>query len=307
MPLNDYPAAKPGYDYYDTVNAGKTALANGELKAVSHNGPNSEFPAGSVTYHWDSGAPVASYLVEDSVGNYNLTSRKASDGLTYYEAQDTGISAKQQAANLAIMNQQQDITDFESQYNGRFPFSSDGVVVGTPSAGFEEEMQTMITFADESDRHRHPLPREHAPVVGRPRDRGQLQHDLLQGGHGHPGRVHVRRPYGRDQGGWSGHRGRAAGVHQQPDRAVQQAVRQGRQLLVGGTVQPGCRRTVLELLDLRPARCGLYRAVADPGYDPVHPGPAHRPARVRRRLDHRAGVGGRLPARAPQPESRLPG
>jgi hypothetical protein len=147
MPLNDYPAAKPSYDFYDTINAGKTALANGQLKSVTHHSASSQFPAGSVTYHWDSGAPVASYLVEDSVGNYNLTSRKASDGLTYYEAQDTGISAKQQAANLAIMNQQQDITDFESQYNGPFPFASDGVVVGTPSAGFEEEMQTMITFA----------------------------------------------------------------------------------------------------------------------------------------------------------------
>jgi hypothetical protein len=147
MPLNDYPAAKPSYDTYDTINAGKTALANGQLKSVTHHGPSSQFPAGSVTYHWNSGAPVASYLVEDSVGNYSLTSRRASDGLTYYEAQDTGISAKQQAANLKIMNMQQDITDFESQYNGRFPFSSDGVVVGTPQAGFEEEMQTMITFA----------------------------------------------------------------------------------------------------------------------------------------------------------------
>src|SRR6201996_906160 len=147
MPLNDYPAAKPSYDVYDTINAGKTALANGQLKSVTQHGPSSQFPAGSVTYHWNSGAPVASYLVEDSVGNYSLTSRRASDGLTYYEAQDTGISATQQAANLKIMNMQQDITDFESQYNGAFPFTSDGVVVGTPEAGFEEEMQTMITFA----------------------------------------------------------------------------------------------------------------------------------------------------------------
>ncbi len=147
MPLNDYPAAKPGYDFYDTTNAGKTALANGELKSVIHHGPSSQFPAGSVTYHWASGAPVASYLVEDSIGNYTLTSRRASDGLIYYEAQDSSISAAQQAANKAIMDQQQDITDFESQFNGPFPFASDGVAVGTPPASFEEEMQTMITFA----------------------------------------------------------------------------------------------------------------------------------------------------------------
>jgi hypothetical protein len=147
MPLNDYPSAKPTYDFYDTVNAGKTALANGELKSVTHHAPDSGFPADSVTYHWASGAPVASYLVEDSVGDYTLTSRKASDGLTYYEAQDSSISAAQQAANKAIMDQQQDITDFESQFNGPFPFASDGVAVGTPPASFEEEMQTMITFA----------------------------------------------------------------------------------------------------------------------------------------------------------------
>ena len=45
------------------------------------------------------------------------------------------------------MNMQQNITEFESQFNGSFPFSSDGVVVGTPPASFEEEMETMITFS----------------------------------------------------------------------------------------------------------------------------------------------------------------
>jgi hypothetical protein len=61
--------------------------------------------------------------------------------------QDASISAGQQQKNLAIMNQQQDITDFESQFNGPFPFTSDGIIIGTPEASFEEEMQTMITFA----------------------------------------------------------------------------------------------------------------------------------------------------------------
>ena len=31
MPLNNHPSAKPTYDFYDTVNIGKTAIANGEL------------------------------------------------------------------------------------------------------------------------------------------------------------------------------------------------------------------------------------------------------------------------------------
>jgi aminopeptidase N len=45
------------------------------------------------------------------------------------------------------MDQQEDITRFQSRFNGPFPFASDGVLVGRPDASFEEEMQTMITFA----------------------------------------------------------------------------------------------------------------------------------------------------------------
>jgi hypothetical protein len=147
MPLNDYPAAKPTYNFSDTVTAGRTVLANGVLVSVKHNPASAQFPGGSVTWNWFSRAPVASYLVEDSVGNYHLTERTADNGTLYYEAQDAGISAAQRKKNLAIMNLQQDITEFESQFNGSYPFTSDGVVVGTPAASFEEEMQTMITFA----------------------------------------------------------------------------------------------------------------------------------------------------------------
>ena len=102
---------------------------------------------GSVTWHWFSRAPVSSYLVEVSVGNYDLTERTADNGTSYYEAQDDSISPAKQKKNLAIMNQQEDITEFESLFSGTYPFTSDGVIVGTPSASFEEEMQTMITFA----------------------------------------------------------------------------------------------------------------------------------------------------------------
>jgi hypothetical protein len=44
------------------------------------------------------------------------------------------------------MDQQEDITNFQSLFNGAFPFTTDGVIVAIPSASFEEEMQTKITF-----------------------------------------------------------------------------------------------------------------------------------------------------------------
>lgn len=149
MPLNDHPSAKPTYDFYDTVNAGKTAIANGILVSSRHNKPDANFPAGSTSWHWRMTSPVASYLVENSVGSYTLTSRTV-NGMRFYQAQSSSLSAAQQATNRAIMAQQPDITHFQSQFNGPFPFRSDGVLIGTPDAGFEEEMASMITFASGS-------------------------------------------------------------------------------------------------------------------------------------------------------------
>ena len=147
MPLNNHPSAKPTYDFYDTVTKGRTAIANGRLLSRRTHRPDSRFPHGSTTFHWRSGAPVASYLVENSVGRFDLTSRLGSDGIRYYEAQASSLSQARKRANLKVMRQQQDITDFQSTFNGPFPFRTNGVLVGRPSASFEEEMQTMITFA----------------------------------------------------------------------------------------------------------------------------------------------------------------
>jgi len=146
MPLNDYPTAKPTYDFSDTVTAGRTVVANGVLVSVQHHGATREFPGGSVTWNWHAGMPIASYLVEDSVGNYSLTSRVV-NGIRFYQAQDLSISAAQRSKDLAIMNMQPDITAFESQFNGSFPFASDGIIIGTPDASFDEEMEGMIAFA----------------------------------------------------------------------------------------------------------------------------------------------------------------
>jgi hypothetical protein len=147
MPLNDHPSAKPTYDFFDTVPAGKTAIANGILVSRRSHGPNANFPDGSTTFHWHAAEPIASYLVEDSVGSFILTEHTADNGVRYYEGQPAALSAKRRAANRAIMNQQQDITQFQSQFNGAYPFTSAGVLIGLPPASFEEEMETMITFA----------------------------------------------------------------------------------------------------------------------------------------------------------------
>ena len=89
---------------------------------------------------------MASYLVEDSVGSFDLSERTAG-GIRFYQAQASSLSAARKAKNRKIMDMQPGITQFESMFSGPFPFKSDGVAIGRPSASFEEEMQTMITFA----------------------------------------------------------------------------------------------------------------------------------------------------------------
>ena len=146
MPLNNHPSAKPTYDFYDTVDAGRTAVCNGILVGSKNHKPSKQFPNGSTTWHWHAAMPIASYLVENSVGDFLIKERTADNGLHYYDVQNRNINPANQAANDQVIGMQQDITEYEALFNGPFPFRSNGVVVGTPSASFEEEMQTMITF-----------------------------------------------------------------------------------------------------------------------------------------------------------------
>jgi hypothetical protein len=153
MPLNNHPSAKPTYDFYDTVSydaaapTNRVAIGNGRLISTIVNAGDANFPVGSRTYHWKSPEPVANYLVENSMGFYTLDESLPVSGVVYYEAQAQGIADTKKASNKTIMDMQADITAFQSTFNGPFPFSTDGVIIGTPSASFEEEMQTKITFA----------------------------------------------------------------------------------------------------------------------------------------------------------------
>ncbi len=159
MPLNNHPTAKPTYDIYDTVPVGKTGISAGELvgatpgpafgpvSPTSVNPPDANFPGGSWTWHWHSPEPIANYLLTNSIGSYDLTAKtSAATGIQFYQAQASGLTAARKATIKAVLDTQEDITTFQTRFNGPWPFTTNGVIVGIPSAGFEEEMQTKITF-----------------------------------------------------------------------------------------------------------------------------------------------------------------
>jgi Peptidase family M1 domain len=149
MPLNDFPSAKPTYEFHETVPAGIVAIANGMLLGTVAHAPGGGFAGGSVTWNWQDTSPINSYLVQSSIGHYSLFARTTPAGETFYEAQDEAIPASQQAANRRLIEQQPEITEYESNWAGPFPFATDGVIVGdSHEVGFEEEMESMIAFTD---------------------------------------------------------------------------------------------------------------------------------------------------------------
>jgi aminopeptidase N len=147
MPLNNYPTAKPTYTFHEQVAKRTVAIGNGELMSVSADPPDGNFPSGSQTWTWESLAPVANYLPQGSIGNYELSEKTAASGVRYYQAQDESIPGKRKARNVPRMELQPAITEYESHFSGPYPFASDGSVIGFPPVpSGEEETQTMISF-----------------------------------------------------------------------------------------------------------------------------------------------------------------
>jgi hypothetical protein len=146
MPLNNYPTAKPTYDFSITTDRGKTAIANGQRVSVTDNPPDMEFPQGSATTVWQAPMPIASYLALTIVGDYT-TSVHTVDGTRYYEFQDRQIPARTRAQNVTIMAAQPAVTRFQQRFTGPYPFASDGMVAGSPDTrSSEEEMESMIVL-----------------------------------------------------------------------------------------------------------------------------------------------------------------
>ncbi len=157
MPLNNQASVKPTYDIHSTVNydpalppeQNRVFIGNGRLVSTVVNAPDANYPTGgSRTFNWHSAEPIASYLVENSVGHFDASERMATAGdVIYYEYQGSNITPTRKVTNKAIMDMQEDITHFqEQQVNGPFQFNANGIVVAAPSASFEEEMQTKIVF-----------------------------------------------------------------------------------------------------------------------------------------------------------------
>ena len=78
-------------------------IGNGRLVSTGDNPPDANFPAGSTSWHWRMPEPVGAYLVENSIGSFDWSERAGGNGVLYYEAQDSNISAARKALNKNAM------------------------------------------------------------------------------------------------------------------------------------------------------------------------------------------------------------
>ena len=196
MPLNNQASVKPTYDIHTTVNydpaavvdgvdGNRVAIANGRLVSKVVNAPDANFPTtGSRTFNWHSTEPVASYLVENSVGHFDESEYPSTaHDVIYYEFQSSNITAAKKASNKAIMDTagsdhalpgaagQRPVPVQRERHHRRHS-------VGLVRGGDADEDRLRRRQHHRADVRA----REHAPVVGR---RGLLrpaQVHVLQGG-----------------------------------------------------------------------------------------------------------------------------
>ncbi|HEX6665321.1 MAG TPA: M1 family aminopeptidase [Solirubrobacterales bacterium] len=145
MPLNNHPTAKPTYDFTEKVTAGMTAIANGELVSQTANPAEADFPEGSTTWVWHSPEPIASYLVASSIVNFEQTTRLGDDGTVYTVAETPLATAANAATNKAVIATHEEVSALQERFNGPYPFTTNGIVVGI-NRTFAEEMQTKIAI-----------------------------------------------------------------------------------------------------------------------------------------------------------------
>ena len=140
FPVNDHPTDKATYEFEITVPRGYTAVANGTLEDVERRGR-------WVTWEWDAPDPMAAYLATATVGNFEMVTSTAPNGVPVLDFLDEDLTPANRAtseASLALTGEMMEF--FEDRY-GDYPFVSYGAIVDDDSVGYALETQTRSIFS----------------------------------------------------------------------------------------------------------------------------------------------------------------
>ncbi len=146
FPSSDHPSDKATYVFRITVPEGVTAVANGRLVW-------SKTRHGKATFVWYEDSPMATYLATFDTGQWVIKNGRTPGGVPETVAVDPVLPAVNgQAAVDFFFDTSAEAVDFESQYFGRYPFSSTGAIAdnatynGQP-LGFSLETQTKPVYS----------------------------------------------------------------------------------------------------------------------------------------------------------------
>jgi aminopeptidase N len=138
FPVNDHPADKASYSFRITVPKPYNVAANGLQQGKLDNGD-------TITYLWEAGDPMASYLVALNIADFVTQSEMGPDGIIIrnYFPRDL---ARPAARTFAQTNE---MLEYFSALFGPYPFEAYGVAVADIPLSFALETQTLSLFGRE--------------------------------------------------------------------------------------------------------------------------------------------------------------
>ncbi|MEH0577883.1 MULTISPECIES: M1 family metallopeptidase [Streptomyces] len=146
FPGNHHPSDKAAYDIRVTVPKDSDGdpydvVSNGKLITEKDNGE-------TVTRHWRTEEPMASYLAHISVGHFEIDKAATDDGLPVFVAIDPAESGE--AGDVKVLVPE--IIGWASERFGPYPFSSTGAIIDhLPELDYALETQTKPYFGEVPD------------------------------------------------------------------------------------------------------------------------------------------------------------
>ncbi len=135
FPSNDHPSDKATYTFRVTVPDGTEVVANGLHR-------DTEPGDGVATWVYEMTDPMASYLVQVAIGDFDIVESTGRDGLPIRHAIDTDVRRE----DVAALDRTGEMIDALDDMFGPFPFATYGGLVVDQQIGYALETQTLTLF-----------------------------------------------------------------------------------------------------------------------------------------------------------------
>jgi aminopeptidase N len=143
FPVNDHPTDKATYTFRVTAPADQTVAANGLLVAENDTGH------GTRSWTYEASDPMASYLVQIAIGDYELVDAGEVEGVVLRHAFHRSLASQARTTVEATAEMIQLLDDVY----GPYPFEAYGVLVVDEDLGFALETQTLTIIGSDIARH----------------------------------------------------------------------------------------------------------------------------------------------------------